>query len=278
MEEYLREHFSVEVSIHLDEEGRLLRTELSTSMEGADEYAECFFMTMSAMPVTVTADYSGLGEDVELTAPPAESVISEDEYDELENESFERWMESDFGGLPEMPELPEGPSDRSWGPDGEPIKLATADGERYRADIEDDLVKFGSVIDLDPATVGDLDDAALVDAHDRASAAIAALPTTTTALGELTRVELLWNVKWGMETFGMDPAAADAMGDQELGALIDGFVGEQGVSGDGVWGDGPSSMAEMESEGWFDEELMSEDEFEAEEDLYFDTMFEHCPA
>jgi len=277
VEDYLWEHLSVEVSIHLDGDGRLVRTEVANSMD-VGEHAACFLLAMSAMPVTMTADYSDLGAELDLAAPPSATVISRTEYEELENESFEDWMGSDLEGIGD---LPIGPSDRAWGPDGEPIELVTADGERYRADIEDDLVKFGSVIDLDPATVGDLEDGALVDAHDRASAALAALPTTTTALGDLTRVELLWNVKWGMENFGLDPAAADAMDDRALGALIDGFVGEQGVSGDGIWGDGPTSMAELESADWFEEESSSDlpaSEHEAEDLFAFDQMFAGCPS
>ena len=68
-------------------------------------------------------------------------------------------------------------------------------------------------------------------------------------MGDMTRVELLWNVKWGMETVGVDPATADGLGDAELAALIDAFVGENGVSGDGIWGDGAMSYVEMYAEG-----------------------------
>ena len=60
-----------------------------------------------------------------------------------------------------------------------------------------------------------------------------------------------------------------------LAGLIDGYVGENGVSGDAAWGDGPMSLAEMESEGWLDEEG---DEPGSEDLVDLDRIFESCPA
>ena len=269
VQEYLVEHTTVRVEIHLDDRDRLVQLQLVTALEVDPEYEDCTFFLMSGWPVTLTADYA-LGGDVEIVAPPADQVISQRKYDLLVDTAFEQWTPPGISGP-----VPLGPSDRAYLPDGEAVVLATSAGERFRADVEDDLVKFGSVIDLDPASVAEMDDAALVDAHDRAATAIAALPRTSTALGELTRVELLWNVKWGMETLGVDPALADSMDDAALAGLIDGYVGENGVSGDAAWGDGPMSLAEMESEGWLDEEG---DEPGSEDLVDLDRIFESCPA
>lgn len=273
--EYAQAHTAIEVEIHLGDAGELVRLVLAMGTEVEPEYEDCMMLAAAMLPMTVTLDYSELGSDVQIDEPAPESVMSEEDFDELVESSYDDWFES---GPFDTGLLPVAPSDRAYGPDDEPVKVQTSAGERYRADVEEDLVKFGSVVGIDPSTVADLDDVALVDGHDRAAAALAAMPKTPTVMGDMTRVELLWNVKWGMETVGVDPATADALGDAELAELIDAFVGENGVSGDGIWGDGPMSFAEMYGEGgdWVEEDW-SDDEWD-EQDWFDQDMFDSCPT
>lgn len=222
---YASERLVVEVEVHLDGEDRLVRSIISSRVDVEDQYAECSFFRNAAQEVVV--DVSGHGEEITIEVPDPATILSEEEYEELTGFSTEP-VEDDLGFDPEELER-----------EFERLEtvLSTADGERTRGAIEDDLRKFGSVIELDPEAVADLDDAALVEAHDRASAALAGMGRTPTALGELTRVELLWNVRWGMELLGIDPATADGMSDQQLAELIDAHVEQYGVAGDGAWGD-----------------------------------------
>ena len=88
-------------------------------------------------------------------------------------------------------------------------------------------------------------------------------------MGDLTRGELLFNVQTGMEEEGVDPASAESMTDQQLGALIDQYVAELGIAGDGVWG--APKVGDVPPEWW--EEELGEGGYDDPDEL-----FESCPG
>jgi len=235
---YVADRTSVTADLFLDTDDQLRRVVVVASTEIESDYEDCWLLSVSFSNLSFTTDFSDLGGEISIEAPDPATVISLDDvilaFPAVDGSD-------DFGDVGEVIE---------------PVTLETVDGPRDRFDVLNDLDKFGYVIGLgvDPWTlseedrmmqsmdpgVWELSDDELVARYDETDAALAAMVHTTTSLGELTRPELLWNVKWGLDTVGADAAAADTMSDAQMGELIDGFVAQRGGPvGDGVWGSLP---------------------------------------
>jgi len=257
---------SLDVELEVDARGQLRRTVMSVRYDAEERYADCLELEEFAPSLRLSADYADLGSAVEIEAPPAEAVIGPDEAverhpDHLAALDAEEWEEA-FSEDPYFDE------------DGGLRTIGTVHGERAVAAVEDDLLKFGSVIDLDEDAVFDMTPEELAAAYDRASAVLAAMPRTTTLMGELTRVELLFNVQLGMEEEGIDPSTAESLTDQQLGALIDAYVAELGIYGDGVWGD--PQVGDVPPEWW--EEDLDDDGLPDSTDEDVEDLYEGCPG
>ena len=254
---YVEEHTTVTADLYLDPDDRLLRASVSASTEIAPEFEDCYLVSPMFESLSFTTSFTDLGEEIVIAPPDPSTVLSLAEV---------------------RAALPTPAMDESFAEIDEPLLLETVDGPRDRYEIVDDLAKFGHVIGLgpDPWTldvtargqaedaVSELADGELVARYAELDAALAAMPHTSTRIGELTRPELLWNTKWGLDDAGGDIAVADGLGDAEIGALIDGFVEHNGgPAGDGVFGALPDDAYGQETaEGTGDEEYTVEDEFE----------------
>ena len=253
---------SLDVELHVDADGRLRRTVMSVRTDTEARYSDCLLLQEFVPLLRMSADYSELGSDIEVEVPDATAVIEPDE-------AIERYP--DYLAVMDAEEWEEAlaSEDLFYDEDGNPRTVTTVHGERVLFAVEDDLLKFGSVIDLDEDDVWEMTPEQMVEAYDRATAVLDGMPRTTTAMGDLTRVELLFNVQTGMEEEGVDPASAASMTDQQLGALIDQYVAELGIAGDGVWGD--PKVGDVPPEWW--EEELGEGGYDDPDDL-----FESCPG
>ncbi len=244
IDSYVESRTSVHAELFVDAEGQLVRSAVSASTDVEEQFADCEPLGYQSGTLTVATEFRDLGGDVDVAAPDPATTMTIEQL----TEAFPSTWSDEYAG-------DEGSGDE--GADDELAELAeleTVDGLRDRWDVIDDLSKFGYVIGLGvdewtlseeewgttPDPVYELSDEELAARYAELRAALDALPRTPTALGELARPELLWNVRWGLDAFGADPAAADAMSDAELGALIDGYAESQGGPvGDGVVGDLP---------------------------------------
>lgn len=245
---FLEEYLRVEVDIDLLD-GRLRRTEVRADLVFPDEYAECKVAERGWFQVggSLTIDYTDLGAEIDLVAPDPASVITHEQFGEIvgtHEDLVESWDPSELEDL-------DGPSF-----DSEAV-LQTADGPRVRYQIEADLLAFGSVVGFVDEDPYEMDDAALVEAHDRASAAIRALPRTATSLGELTRPELLWN----LGNWLYDAEDLDSLTDAELGARIDGAL--EGELADGSDPEMDPAFLRLMTERWGDDVEPTDEQWEA---------------
>jgi hypothetical protein len=248
IEQYVADHTAVTAVVVLDSSGRLVRSEVSAHAEIEEQYADCAELEAYAADLDLVTEFRDLDADVTVSAPDPATVMSLDQLaaafpndvDEMGDDVL------DLGGPGETTEAADFADE-----------LATVDGPRDWYDVVDDLQSFGYLVGLgvDPysvpadarwivnAEVLDLSDEELVARYAEVDAALAQLPRTSTAIGELTRPELLLNVQWGLEAVGGDPSVAAGMSDAELGALIDAYVEEQGgAAGDAVWGPLPEGV------------------------------------
>lgn len=266
VDRYVDEHTTVTADLYLDADDQLLQVRVTATTDIEDQYDECPAVFVLFDRLTMSTVFTDMGGDVVIDAPDPATVVSLDELaaafpnpSDGESGTTETTVVSGFDAET-----------------GEPVMLETVDGPRFRHDVLNDLEKFGYVIGLgvDPFSVApsersmrpevwELSDEELIARYAELATALAAQPHTTTTLGELTRAELLWNVKWGLESIGdTDPASADAFSDAELGALIDGYVDQNGGPvGDGVFGSLPEGVYDGGS-GVIDQEHSIEDEFE----------------
>jgi hypothetical protein len=272
------EHTRLDVELHVDAQGRLRRTVISVGSDIGAEYQECLALEDFAPALRFSTDYSELGSEVELEVPDAATVISPDAAIALFPDSLTAFDDAAFDEDMQLEEdlAPDPYFDEA----GNPVTVSTVHGERVLLAVEDDLMKFGAVIDLDEEDLWEMTPEQIVEAYDRASGVLAPMPRTTTALGELTRVELLWNVQYGMQAMGIDPTVAEGLSDAQLGGLIDAHVAQKGIWGDGVWGD--PKVGDVPPEWWeegFEDDLGSwrvDDDVESFGDA--EDFFDGCPG
>ncbi|CAN5429378.1 hypothetical protein BH10ACT3_BH10ACT3_22660 [soil metagenome] len=270
VDDYVEDHTDVAADLYLDEYGGLLKVVVTAKVEIEDQYEECM-TTPESSTITFTTDFSDVGGDITIEAPDPALVVTPEAlaaaFPSGWNEDGAAFEQSTTTYLT-----------------GDPVDLETVDGPRDRYAVMNDLSKFGYVIGLvqDPWTVAEesrpliadevlaLSDEDLVARYAEVDALLGALPRTATSLGELTRPELLWNVKWGMESMGLDVSLADAMSEAQMAGLIDSFLVDNGSAvGDGVWGDlSPEVIEKFQVEGGSSDE----DEWTLEDE------FEDCPA
>ncbi len=279
IERYGIDRTRLEVELHLDEAGLLRRTVVSVRSDIESDYADCLMLEEVAPAIRFSTDYSDLGDEIEIAVPDPDTVITPDAAIALFPDFFAMFDEDsvDEGTFEEQGDW-QAPY---FNEDGTVRTVQTVHGERVLAAVEDDLAKFGSVIDLDEEHVWEMTPEEMVEAYDRASAVLAGMPRTTTSMGDLTRVELLFNVRVGMEEADIDPSTADPLTDQQLGALIDQYVAQFGIAGDGVWGD--PKVGDVPPEWWEEDftgdEFGGVDEFEEFGDMDdLDDYYQGCPG
>jgi hypothetical protein len=241
---YYREYLTVDTEIHVVD-GRLRRAEFTPFLQFPPEYPSCSLVDDAGAGTfgiafdlggVYTIDYADLGADVVVAVPAPETVMSLDELAAAAGDwspEGEDWFhDEELHG-----------DDRTFDPG---TILETADGPRPRFELEEDLAEFGELVGV-PGDLLDADDVVLVEAYDRASAAMAALPGIATVFGELKRPELLVNLRWGMiapmpefDDLVDEPGGAvdqpgdhlDLLTDEQLGAALDDRVGAHIASGD----------------------------------------------
>jgi hypothetical protein len=249
VDRYVADRTSVVADLYLGPDDQLLKMVVSARTDIEDQFEDCWALYTPFEELSITTDFTDLGGEVVIEAPDPSTVLSLEDLLVAFPSTWDDFEDYD-----------------------EPVLLETVDGARERGAVMNDLEKFGHVIGLVPdpwtlpreeryaaaAPLRDLSDAELVARYNEVDAVLAELPRTSTSIGELTRPELLWNTKWGLETFGGDIAVADGLSDAEIGALIDGYVEHNGGAvGDGVWGDiAPEALDTT------DDELSVEEEFE----------------
>lgn len=210
IERYRAEHVHLDVAVLVDPDGLLRRVEVAFREDIEEDYRTCVEL-MTFGEGTVTLEFRDLGDPVEVAAPDPADVMPAAEYEAV----VDRWS-ADLD------------AELSAGLDLGPAEELDAE---YRADLEQEVVDGAYLIGLDPASVPGMTEEELYDALDRIVVAAEDAPTTPTALGEMSRPDLLWHVRAGMEREGVDPATADGLTDEQLAALIDAYMADPALAG-----------------------------------------------
>lgn len=241
---YRDERVRSDVEVLVDREGLVRRVEVSTTDDIEPIYRNC--MQMYGMgDSSLVIELRALGSPVEITAPEPAQVMPLEEYDAL----WEQRMADEIGEYAPSDELDDLPE----------LDALEAEGRRW---LEQGVIDGADLIGLDTATVPAMSDDELYAAEQRIWEAEAALPRTPTALGEMTRTELFWHVRQGMEREGIDPAMADGMTNEQLAGLIDAYMAD------------PALASKVPEEYRVPAEALDE----PEELMDADWMFEGCPG
>lgn len=251
---YRHEHVRSEVEVLVDGEGLVRRVEVTTTDDIEASYRDCmqmYGMGDSSMVIELRA----LGGPVEIATPDPSDVMPPDEYDALWEQVMAEDMAEEVDGL----DLSEEEIRTMIGDEGAgDLEALEAEGRRW---LEQGVVDGADLIGLDPATVPAMTDDELYAAQQRIWEAESTLPRTPTALGEMTRTELFWHVRQGMEREGIDPAMADGMTNEQLAGLIDAYMAD------------PELAAKVPEEYRVPSAALGE----PEELMDADWMFEGCP-
>jgi hypothetical protein len=221
IEAYRDEHVHSEVQVLVDDEGLVRRVEVTTTDDIEARYRDCMQMYGMGDSSMVT-ELRALGAPVEITAPDPSQVMPLDEYETVWERVISEDMAAEMEGMGASQEEIEAMlSDELEGlPD-----LDGLEGEERRW-LEQGVIDGAPLIGLDPATVPSMTDDELYDAEMRIWEVEDQQPRTPTALGEMTRTELFWHVRQGMEREGIDPSMADGMTNEQLAGLIDAYMAD----------------------------------------------------
>ena len=262
---YRDEHVRSEVEILVDGDGLVRRVEVINSDDIEPRYRACMQM-FGPGDSSMVIELRALGAPVEITAPDPSQVMPLDEYDTLLDRALSEGMVEEMEGMGISDEeiqamlAEDGTGDLSGAEDLE------AEGRRW---LEQVVIDGAPLIGLDPATVPSMSDVELYDAEARIWEAEEQQPRTPTALGEMTRTELFWHVRQGMEREGIDPSLADGMTNEQLAGLIDAYMAD------------PSLAAKVPEDYRVPSESLHEVEDLMVDDLGDeigdDWMFEGCP-
>jgi hypothetical protein len=233
---YREEHISVDVEVLVDPDGLLRRAGFTYRDNVEDRYRDCIDL-MGMGEGSVVVEFRDLGAPVDIVAPDPADTMSAAEYEQV----FEEWTTSTFERV-----------DAATGGELDGLDAAT-----MREDLEQEVRDGAASIGLDPSAVAGMTEDELYDAIERIVVAEEAAPKVPTALGDMSRSELLWHVRAGMEREGVDPSAAGGMTDQQLAALIDAYMADPDLAAkipeeysvDDPFGDGSTVMDDA-GDGW----------------------------